>query len=141
LRIRCSNLELLAEILGAISAQKTVTLDRLTWRYPDDKQVRIQWLESCIAEAREKAARLAAALGVKLLGVRGFTELWFDPEQPSQQALAAASSLGIKAARMMEAVDLGFQLSHAKSVELRVEIEYAIDGRRQVSGTMEQPAT
>ncbi len=131
LRIRCSDLELLASILGAISAQKVVILDRLDWRYPDDKEARLQLLEECVAEAKAKAVRIAAALGVKLGNVRGFTETWTDPEQTSQR-LVAGSAMPATARRARE-VDLGFQLSHTKSVELGVEIEYAID--RQPPGT------
>src|SRR5690348_7593057 len=49
LRILCSRLELLGEILGAISAQKNVSLDHVIWRYPDLKPLQKEWLDSCIA--------------------------------------------------------------------------------------------
>jgi uncharacterized protein YggE len=127
LRIHCSNLELLGDILGAIGAQKNVTLDDLTWRYPDDKQMQMQWLESCIAEAREKAARIAAALGVKLLAVRGFTEVWKDSE-PTRVVIEGLAETRQAFKSMTRArVDLGFSLSHSKTVEQRVDLTYAID--------------
>ncbi len=125
LRVRCSNLDLLGEILGAISGQKTVTLDQLLWRYPDHKELRMQWLEGGIAEAKERAARIAAALGVKLDTLRSFSEVWKDPEeltQPSQRGAHAALHDAIVCR-----VDLGFSLSHSKTVEQRVDLTFAIE--------------
>jgi uncharacterized protein YggE len=130
LRIRCSRLELLGEILGAISAQKNVTLDHVGWRYPDLKPLQKEWLDSCIAEARERAAHIAGALGVKLLALHGFTEVWNDSEDtsPIRRAVPAAA-LRAKVQELSLEVDLGFNLSHSKMVEQRVDLTYVVDRR------------
>jgi len=128
LRIRCSRLELLGEILGAISAQKNASLDHLTWRYPDLTAMQKEWLDSCIAEAKERAAHIATALGVKLLALHSFSEVWKDPEEVVVRTQAHAPV----AARLQELtreIDLGFNLSHSKVVEQRVDLTYVVDRR------------
>jgi uncharacterized protein YggE len=131
LRIHCSRLELLGEILGAISAQKNVSLDHLTWRYPDLKPIQKEWLDSCIAEAKERAAHIAGALGVKLLALHSFSEVWKDPEDVAIQTQLA----GVMRSRELtrEHIDLGFNLSHSKVVEQRVDLTYVVDRRELVS--------
>jgi uncharacterized protein YggE len=112
LGIRCSNLELLSEILTAIGNLKHVTLDRVIWRYPDQKQTQIEWLESCIAEAKERATRIAIALGVKLLAIRSFSEVWKDFEETGQPEQVSAKYMGLAETSMARArIDLGFSLA------------------------------
>jgi uncharacterized protein YggE len=126
LRIRCSRLELLGEILGAISAQKNVTLDHLTWRYPDLTAIQKEWLDSCIAEAKERAGHIAGALSVKLLALHSFSEVWKDPEEVA----VGTRSAGPVVARLRELtseIDLGFNLSHSKVVEQRVDLTYVVE--------------
>ena len=129
LRIRCARLELLGEILGAISAQKSVSLDRLTWRYPDLAQTQNEWLDSCIVEAKERAAHIAAALGVKLLALHSFSEVWKDPEEDVVRTQSARPGQMRALAETTKEIDLGFNLSHAKVVEQRVDLTYVVDRR------------
>ena len=133
LRIRCSRLELLGEILGAIGGQKNVSLDHLTWRYPDFKPLQKEWLDSCIAEARDRAAHIAGALGVKLLALHSFTEVWKDSEDttPIRHAAPAAALRAVH--ELSREVDLGFNLSHSKMVEQRVDLTYVVDRRELVA--------
>lgn len=130
LRIRCSRLELLGEILGAISAQKNASLDHLTWCYPDLKPIQKVWLDSCIAEAKERAAHIAAALGVKLLALHSFSEAWKDPEEVPIRTQSA--ELG-RVRELTREIDLGFNLSHSKVVEQRVDLTYVVDRRELVA--------
>src|SRR6185437_2133667 len=74
LRVRCNKLDTLADVLGAITSQKTVELQNLEWGYPDDEALRTGWLVKCAQRANERAKQLSEALGVKLLGVHRFGE-------------------------------------------------------------------
>jgi len=132
LRIRCSRLELLGEILGAISAQKNASLDHLTWRYPDLTTLQKEWLDSCIAEAKERAAHIAGALGVKLLALHSFSEVWKDPEEVAVRTQAAQPGHLHAVAELTRQIDLGFNLSHSKVVEQRVDLTYVVDRRELV---------
>ena len=131
LRIRCSRLELLGEILGAISAQKNASLDHLTWRYPDLTPMQKEWLDSCIAEAKERAAHIAAALGVKLLALHSFSEVWKDPEEV---VIRAQGPVVARSRELTSEIDLGFNLSHSKVVEQRVDLTYVVDRRELAAG-------
>jgi uncharacterized protein YggE len=136
LRIHCSRLELLGEILGAISATKNVSLDHLTWRYPDLKPIQKEWLDSCIAEAKERAAHIAAALGVKLLALHSFSEVWKDPEDVSIRTQSPVAGRLQELTR--ERVDLGFNLSHSKVVEQRVDLTYVVHRRELLADHLHQ---
>jgi hypothetical protein len=126
LRVRCHDLDLLADILGVVTAQKNARLDYLTWRYSDEKAWKRDWLNTCLAEAKEKAAAMASSLGVKLLGVHALFEKWDDSEQISPQRLHESYSMSKFAVRHLEKVDLGFPLSHSKSVELLLETRFRV---------------
>jgi uncharacterized protein YggE len=132
LRIRCARLELLGDILGAISAQKNVSLDDLTWRYPELTAMQNEWLDSCIAEARQRAAHIANALGVKLLALHSFSEAWKDQEEVVVGAQPAGYGRAPRLADARMEINLGFNLSHSKVVEQRVDLTYVVDHRELV---------
>ncbi len=132
LRVRCSRLELLGEIFGAISAQKNVSLDLVTWRYPDLQPLQKEWLDACIGEAKDRAAHIAAALGVKLLALHSFTEVWKDPEDIATRSQPASVGQARAMTELSREIDLGFSLSHSKMVEQRVDLTYVVDRRELV---------
>jgi len=116
----------LADILGVITAQKNARLDHLSWEYPDDRQAKSGWLQSCLAEAKEKAPGVASGLGVQLLGVHAFAEKWIDSEKGERPYLNELSGMGAVAFAKRAAVDLGFPLSHSKWLELQIEAQFRI---------------
>ena len=126
--IKCSNLEILADLLGVVTSQKNGKLDFLVWRYPDDKKVKREWLQACLGEAKEKAGAIAATLGLQLLGVHTLSERWHDSEQGNRTAMSEAPAGGfmLKAMARAERIDLGFPLSHSKWVELQLEMQFRV---------------
>src|SRR5512138_2901738 len=71
LRVRVDKLDQIAELLDIIASQKNATLERIEWKYPDE-EAREKTLETAIAKGKAKAEKVAAAMGVKLLGVYDF---------------------------------------------------------------------
>ncbi len=126
LRVRCKNLELLPEVLGAITAAKNARLDDIEWCYPDSHDRQIQWLDAAIRRANSKAVAAAAALGARITGVHKLTEQRLDTE--SQPQLPALGGAAAAMRRRAEPVELGFSLDHQKRAGVRVTIEYRIDG-------------
>jgi|SRR4051812_9208728 uncharacterized protein YggE len=127
LRVTCLDLERLAEILGVVTSQKNVKLDLLDWCYPDDKELKIAWLQGCLREAREKANAISSSLGVKLIGVHSLSEKWVDPESGGPISLRQPAAAGVfLKARRAERIDLGFPLSHSKWVELQLECRFRV---------------
>jgi uncharacterized protein YggE len=125
LRVRCKNLDLLPEALGAVTAAKNARLDDIEWRYPDSYDRQIQWLEAAIRRANSKAIAAAGALGARITGVHKLTELRLDPEEAS---VAYGSVSAAPMRRRAEPIDLGFSLNHQKRAGVRVTIEYRVDG-------------
>ena len=129
LKVHCARLELLADLLGAITAQKNTTLQSIAWGYPDDHAVRGQWLDDCIRRANEKARRVAAGLGVELMGVHSFEETYADPE--SERPIRFEFEMAAPMARQRKQIsseDLGLEVSHSKEVVLSIEVEYRVSG-------------
>jgi hypothetical protein len=72
---------------------------------------------------------------VKLLAVRGFTEVWKDHEQSVRAGhIEELAEETFKVVATRARADFGFSLSHSKTVEQRVDLTYAID-----RGEVEEP--
>ncbi len=125
LRIKVEKLDQLAEVLDILASQKNATLERIEWKYPDEA-ARERALESAIAKAKAKAGKVAAALGVKLLGVWDFSENVSDEEMPvpyyPAQARLAKSSFAAAAAEP----NLGIDIQHSKTITVSVDTWYRV---------------
>ncbi|MDB6109985.1 MAG: hypothetical protein JWR69_1735 [Pedosphaera sp.] len=127
LRVHCPDLEKLPELLGTLTVQRNVVLDQLVWHFPDDAAAQARWLGACLAESREKAQQIAAAMGVKLLGVHSLVEKWTDPADEQKRFLfsaARAASTGKTANERLP--ELHFPLITTKQVEVRVEVDFRV---------------
>jgi uncharacterized protein YggE len=122
LRIRCEALDRLEDLLGIVAGQKNATLEQLEWKYPEEA-AREQALDKALRKADMKARRVAAALGVKLLGIYGLTEIVVDREAG---VLFPAAPAMEGTARMARRIELGMEIQHGKTIEVRAEIEYRI---------------
>jgi uncharacterized protein YggE len=123
LRIRCEKLDQIPELLDIISSQKNVLLERIVWKYPEEA-ARARLLEAVIQKAKEKADKVAASLGVKILGVYQFTENAFDEETPYPQFQAMAKRASGPAGDTEPS--LGMDIQHSKTIQVGVEIEYRV---------------
>jgi uncharacterized protein YggE len=126
LRLRCEKLEQFADLLGIITGQKNATFERVDWKYPDEA-AKEQALEKAIQKAEAKARKVAASIGIKLLGIYSFNETVIDQETLAPQAMFAAQAAP-RAMGIVSQPDLGMDIQHSKTVEVRVEIEYRVSG-------------
>jgi uncharacterized protein YggE len=124
LRVRCRKLDDLADILGIITSQKNTTLDKIVWRYSEYEEFKATLLEQCLSKSMQKAARVAAALEVDLLGVYEFYEEVHDPESGRYPQSLAASPRAASEARSKLKDELGLSVSHAKRVTLKTTTKY-----------------
>jgi uncharacterized protein YggE len=125
LKVRCGKLEKLPELLDVVASQKNAALERAAWKYPEE-EARARGLESAIAAAKSKAEKVAAALGVKLVGIYQFSENTFDEETPYPQFQAKAMMPQARMASAPEQPSLGMDIQHSKVVQVNVEIEYRV---------------
>ena len=126
LRIKLEKLDQLAELLDIIGSQKNTTLERIEWKYPEEV-ARERGLESAIAKGKAKAEKVAAAIGVKLLGVYDFIENTFDEERPPMPF--QAQPMAMRKLGAVEAADeasLNMDIQHSKTIQVNVDIWYRV---------------
>lgn len=122
LKIRCDDLGQFAGMLDVIASQKNASLDRVTWKYDED-EARERMLNLVIEKAKRKAEKVAASLGVKLLGVYDFIENAYDEEAP--MPFAAQMMMKSRAAAVPEP-SLGMDVQHNKTIHVSVDVWYRV---------------
>lgn len=124
LKIKSEKLEQVADLLDIVAEQKNATLERIEWKYPEE-DARQRGLESAITSGKEKAEKVAASLGVKLLGIYDFMENAFDEERPPMPFQAMEMRMKTRAATADEP-SLNMDIQHSKTVQVNVEIWYRV---------------
>ncbi|NTW12529.1 MAG: SIMPL domain-containing protein, partial [Anaerolineales bacterium] len=117
LKVKCEKLDQLAELLDVIASQKNAALERIEWKYPEDA-ARERGLETALTMAKAKAEKVAASLGVKLLGVYDFMENTFDEERPPMPF--QAMEMKVRAASAPEP-SLDMEVQHSKTIHVNVD--------------------
>jgi uncharacterized protein YggE len=124
LQVKMEKLDQLTGLLDIIAEQKNASLDRIEWKYPED-EARERGLESAIAKGKAKAGKVAAAMGVKLLGVYDFMENTYDEERPPMPYQAMEMSMKSRAA-MADQPSLDMEVQHSKTIHVNVDIWYRV---------------
>ena len=124
LKVKTEKLEQLAGLLDILAEQKNASLDRIEWKYPEE-EARAHGLEAAIANGKAKAEKVAAAMGVKLLGVYEFMENTFDEERPPMPYQAMEMSMKSRTA-MADQPSLDMEVQHSKTIHVNVEIWYRV---------------
>ena len=124
LKIRCEKLDQLTALLDIIASQKNATLERIEWKYPEES-AREHGLEVAIAQAKAKANKVAAALGVRLLGVYDFIENAYDEERPVPMPMQAMM-MKSRAEMAADAPSLDMDIQHSKTIHVNLEIWYRV---------------
>ena len=124
LKIKSEKLEQLPGLLDVVAEQKNAALERIEWKYPEESAGE-RGLEAAIAKGKGRAEKVAASLGVKLLGVYDFMESAFDEERPPmpfQAKTMAMRSLGAVA----DEPSLNMDIQHSKTIQVNVDIWYRV---------------
>lgn len=124
LKIKAEKLDRLADIMDIITEQHNATLERIEWRYPEET-ARESGLESAVEKGKAKAEKVAASLGVKLLGVYDFIENAYDEERPPMPYQAMEMGMAARAKGAAEP-SLNMDIHHSKTIHVSVEIWYRV---------------
>jgi uncharacterized protein YggE len=124
LRVHLETLDRLAEVLDIVGSQKNATLERIEWKYPEE-EAQERGLESAIAKGKAKAEKVAAAMGVTLLGVYDFMENTFDEERPPMPFQAKAMEMRTLGA-VADQPSLSMEVQHSKTIHVNVDIWYRV---------------
>jgi len=125
LKVKTEKLDQLAGLLDVVAEQKNASVDRIEWKYPED-EARERALESAIAKGKAKAEKVAAAMGVKLLGVYDFMENSYDEERPPMPFQAKAMEMRSPGVVASAASSLSMEIQHSKTVLVSVDIWYRV---------------
>lgn len=125
LRVHLRNLDSLTEILDIVASQKNASLERIEWKYPED-EAHEHGLEAAIAKGKAKAEKVAAAMGVKLLGVYEFMENTFDEERPPMPFQAMEMDMKSRGVAVADQPSLNMDIQHSKTVHVNVDIWYRV---------------
>lgn len=125
LKIRGEKLDQLPGLLDIIASQKNATLERIEWKYPEES-ARERGLEAAITQAKNKANKVATALGVRLLGVYDFTENAYDEERPVPMPMQAMMMKSRSAEMAADAPSLDMDIQHSKTIHVTLEIWYRV---------------
>jgi uncharacterized protein YggE len=123
LKVRCQDLGQFAGLLDIIGLQKNTTIERVEWKYNED-EARERGLNIALEKAKSKAAKMAANLGVKLLGVYDLIENAYDEEAPL--AFQAQAMPKFRAAAPASEPSLGMDIQHTKTIHVNLEVWYRI---------------
>lgn len=127
LRVRCAQLDTLADVLGAVTGQKNAQLNTLIWRYPDAAPTHDLLLQRGLARAQAKAEIMAHSLASKLGRVHSVSETLHDSEATPPMVLAPAPMAAADArARRMTTDDFGLTLTHSKRLTVEVAVVFHI---------------
>jgi uncharacterized protein YggE len=125
LKVKSETVEQLPGLLDVIAEQKNATLERIEWKYPEEEAGN-QALEAAIARGKAKAEKVAAAMGVELLGVYDFMENTFDEERPPMPFQAKAMDMRALGAVAQAEPSLSMDIQHSKTVQVNVDIWYRV---------------
>ena len=124
LKVRTEKLDQLPGLLDILAEQKNASLDRIEWKYPED-EARERGLDAAIEKGKAKAEKVAAAMGVKLLGVYDFMENTYDEERPPMPFQAMEMGMKSRAA-MADQPSLDMEVQHSKTIHVNVDIWYRV---------------
>jgi uncharacterized protein YggE len=124
LKVKTEKLDQLPGLLDILAEQKNASLERIEWKYPEE-EARERGLESAITKGKAKADKVAAAMGVKLLGVYDFMENTYDEERPPMPFQAMEMSMKSRAA-MADQPSLEMDVQHSKTIHVNVDIWYRV---------------
>lgn len=126
LRIRCSQLDDLADVLGVITGQKNTHLTTIIWGYPDLEPIHDRLLHQSLIRAAAKARLMAEALASQIERVHTVDETISDHEEETQPRFARALASPDMGRARVSADDLGLAVTHTKRITVHVEVVYHI---------------
>ncbi len=123
--IDCESLDLLGQILTAVSSQKNSRLASITWKYPDLDRRQRELTRTAVHGAKTAARDVADALGVPLVGVH---KLSYDTNRPDSNRVLGqmATFARAKAKARTEALD-NLDLAHTGSISVTVTADFIVD--------------
>lgn len=111
-----------SQVLGILSSQNGVTVERLEWVY-DGFEASLPATADAMVKARRKADAIAAAAGLEVTGVKQVSDSWRMPMRdvafPAPMAYAARMSGA-------ESMDFGVEVSSTTTLGIHLAVDFEI---------------
>ncbi|MFT3773346.1 MAG: SIMPL domain-containing protein [Minicystis sp.] len=126
-QVRCADAERVSRLLEALF-DFGADVQSITWRYDIVPAVRSEWTARAIERAKGRADRIAAALGVRILGVHAFDEEHRAPQvtAPPPVVMAVKSERARAGKAMSVGESLGAAPSNAERAGVVVNVRYRV---------------
>ncbi len=127
LKIR-TKLEQLPDLLSIAATAKNASLQSINWRYDEDEERELQWLEAGLAQAKLRAERIARGLGVKIIGIKE-CRLTKSPIPDLAPPGMAPMMMGARR-RVQDNVDLGMPIAQTTEKFVHIDLQFRIETAR-----------
>ncbi|MBN9104750.1 MAG: SIMPL domain-containing protein [Propionibacteriaceae bacterium] len=117
--------ERIADVLGLLSSQNGVTVERIEWVY-DGFEASLPATADAMVKARRKADAIAAAAGLVVTGVKQVSDSWRMPLR--EVAFAAPMAFGARASAA-DSMDFGVEVSSSTTLGVHLTVEFEIGER------------
>jgi hypothetical protein len=122
LKINCENLDIVPDVLGAIASAKNCSMERIEWQYERNDESRMKWIADSLAIVKDRAAIVAKALDVKLLGIQ---ECRFDKAHPTAPRVSQFDEFAPETATTLRRrVELGIPFAQSQEQHLNVYVSF-----------------
>ena len=114
--------EQLPEVLGIFAARQGLTVDQIEWTY-DQFEASISATAEAMRMARRKADAVAAAAGLRVVGITSASDSWSMPSPRVEMAsFAADSRMRVGAAPL----DMGLTMSSSTKLSVRLTVDFQV---------------
>jgi hypothetical protein len=117
--------ERIADVLGLLSSQNGVTVERIEWVY-DGFEASLPATADAMVKARRKADAIAAAAGLVVTGVKQVSDSWRMPLR--EVAFPAPMAFGARASAA-DSMDFGVEVSSSTTLGVHLTVEFEIGER------------
>ncbi len=114
--------EQLPGVLGLLAARQGLTVDQVEWTY-DEFEASIPATAEAMRMARRKADAVAAAAGLRVVGITTASDSWSMPTPRVEMAsFAADTRMRVGAAPL----DMGLTMSSSTTLSVRLTVDFTV---------------
>lgn len=116
----------LPDVLGIISAQKNLKLQRLEWVF-DEFEASIPLAARAMQKARRKADAIAVAAGHSITGVHNASDSWDMPVAHLNLLGAGGADFAMARARVDSTIDTGVEYSATQTLHIHMTVDFTLE--------------
>jgi uncharacterized protein YggE len=128
LRVDVHDLALLSQLLGVVSNQKQVEMERLEWVYDEDTAQEGLSREA-MQKAKRKADAMAEAVQYRVVGLRSASDSHELPDYRDVRLMKQDFAAGMMRSREAPPLDIGTEFRASITLKVTVSVEFLIQAK------------